>query len=217
MWVNIDWNIFLLVLLKYEWYFEKNVYSLVNWNLNTCVCYHHNRDNKTPLSPHVSLFLFVPLYECWRDGSVVKSTDCSSEGPEFKSQQPHGGSQPSVMGSNALFWCVWRQLQYTVCHTVYIQYDKTKHFSCWRWARVRARQAFYHRATHLIHAFSKSEVRDILLLCTGDVLSRDSLEHRLLEVFDGWVWWRMLLIPALGRQRQADFWVRGQPRLQSEF
>jgi hypothetical protein len=27
----------------------------------------------------------------WRDGSVVKSTYCSSEGPEFKSQQPHGG------------------------------------------------------------------------------------------------------------------------------
>jgi hypothetical protein len=27
-------------------------------------------------------------------------------GPEFKSQQPHGGSQPSVMGSDALFWCV---------------------------------------------------------------------------------------------------------------
>jgi hypothetical protein len=25
------------------------------------------------------------------------STDSSSEGPEFKSQQPHGGSQPSVM------------------------------------------------------------------------------------------------------------------------
>jgi hypothetical protein len=34
----------------------------------------------------------------WRDGSaVVKSTDCSSEGPEFKSQQPHGGSQLSIM------------------------------------------------------------------------------------------------------------------------
>jgi len=42
----------------------------------------------------------------WRDGSVVRSTDCSSRGPEFKSQQPHGGSQPSVMGSDALFWCV---------------------------------------------------------------------------------------------------------------
>jgi hypothetical protein len=30
---------------------------------------------------------------------------CSSRGPEFNSQQPHGGSQPSVMGSDALFWC----------------------------------------------------------------------------------------------------------------
>jgi hypothetical protein len=39
----------------------------------------------------------------WRDGSVVKSTDCSSEGPEFKSQQPHSGSQPSIMRSDALF------------------------------------------------------------------------------------------------------------------
>jgi hypothetical protein len=34
---------------------------------------------------------------------VVKRTDCSSKGPEFNSQQPHGGSQPSVMGSDALF------------------------------------------------------------------------------------------------------------------
>jgi hypothetical protein len=42
----------------------------------------------------------------WRDGSVIKNTDCSSRGPEFNFQQPHGGSQPSVMGSSALFWCV---------------------------------------------------------------------------------------------------------------
>uniref|UniRef100_A0A8C6MQB4 Predicted gene 16181 n=1 Tax=Mus spicilegus TaxID=10103 RepID=A0A8C6MQB4_MUSSI len=41
-----------------------------------------------------------------RDGSVVKSTDCSSRDPEFKSQQPPGGSQPSVMRSDALFWGV---------------------------------------------------------------------------------------------------------------
>jgi hypothetical protein len=27
----------------------------------------------------------------------------------------------------------------------------------------------------------------------------------------------MPLIPALGRERQADFWVQGQPGLQSEF
>jgi hypothetical protein len=33
----------------------------------------------------------------------VKSTDCSSRGPEFNSQQPDHGSQPSVMGSDALF------------------------------------------------------------------------------------------------------------------
>jgi hypothetical protein len=46
----------------------------------------------------------------WRDGSAIKSTDCSSRGTEFSSQQPHGSSQPSVMGSDALFWCVWRQL-----------------------------------------------------------------------------------------------------------
>jgi hypothetical protein len=42
----------------------------------------------------------------WRDGSAVKSIDYSSEGPEFKSQQPHGGLQPSVMRSDALFWSV---------------------------------------------------------------------------------------------------------------
>ena len=36
----------------------------------------------------------------------VRATDCSSEGPEFKSQQPHGGSQPSVMSSDALLWGV---------------------------------------------------------------------------------------------------------------
>jgi hypothetical protein len=42
----------------------------------------------------------------WRDVLVVKSTDCSSRGPEFKSQQPHGDSQPSVMRSDALFWDV---------------------------------------------------------------------------------------------------------------
>jgi hypothetical protein len=36
---------------------------------------------------------------------VVKSADRSSEGHEFKSQQPHDGSQPSIMRSDALF-CV---------------------------------------------------------------------------------------------------------------
>jgi hypothetical protein len=34
---------------------------------------------------------------------LLPSTDTT---PEFKSQQPHGGSQPSVKGSDTLFWCV---------------------------------------------------------------------------------------------------------------
>jgi hypothetical protein len=35
----------------------------------------------------------------------VRVPGCSSEGPKFKSQQPHGGSQPPVMRSDDLFWC----------------------------------------------------------------------------------------------------------------
>ena len=34
----------------------------------------------------------------------LKALDCSSRGPEFNSQQPDGGSQLSVMGSDAPFW-----------------------------------------------------------------------------------------------------------------
>jgi hypothetical protein len=68
----------------------------------------------------ISWFFFFPSFKSpslgWRDGSTDKSTDCSSKGPEFKSQQPHGGSQPPEMKSDALFWCVWRQLQ-----CIYIQ------------------------------------------------------------------------------------------------
>jgi hypothetical protein len=33
----------------------------------------------------------------------VRAPDCSSEGQEFKSQQPHGSSQPR---SDSLFWSV---------------------------------------------------------------------------------------------------------------
>jgi hypothetical protein len=42
----------------------------------------------------------------WRDGSVVKGNYCSSKGGEFKSQQPHDASQPSVKRSDNLFWGV---------------------------------------------------------------------------------------------------------------
>ena len=48
-------------------------------------------------------------YEMYGAGEMaqwVRAPDCSSEGPKFKSQQPHGGSQPSVMRSDSLFWSV---------------------------------------------------------------------------------------------------------------
>jgi hypothetical protein len=35
-----------------------------------------------------------------------KAPDWSPEGLEFKSQQPNGGSQPSVTRSDSLFWSV---------------------------------------------------------------------------------------------------------------
>jgi hypothetical protein len=57
-------------------------------------------------SHHIRFIKFIAYknhFRGWRDGSVVKSTDCSFRGPKFNSQQPHGGSQPSVMGSDALF------------------------------------------------------------------------------------------------------------------
>jgi hypothetical protein len=51
--------------------------------------------------------------------------------------------------------------------------------------------------------------------------SMQTEKEELKNVLQSWggsrAWWRTPLIPALGRQRQADFWVRGQPGLQSEF
>jgi len=52
---------------------------------------YHEQWRSVPLSPHQQLRAL---------------TVCSSRGPEFNCQQPHGGSQPSVMKSDALFCCV---------------------------------------------------------------------------------------------------------------
>jgi hypothetical protein len=44
-------------------------------------------------------FMFTSKEDEARAGEMaqwVRAPDCSSEGPKFKSQQPHGGSQPSV-------------------------------------------------------------------------------------------------------------------------
>jgi len=48
------------------------------------------------------IFTFEKEPRSWRDGSAVKSTDRSSRGPEFNSQHPHGGPQPSVIGCSLL-------------------------------------------------------------------------------------------------------------------
>jgi hypothetical protein len=66
----------------------------------------NKQTNKNPRKRQTNDNKNTVFKDGWRDGSAVKSTDYSSGGPEFKSQQPHGGSQPSVMKSNALFWCV---------------------------------------------------------------------------------------------------------------
>lgn len=56
----------------------------------------------TPLPSGSTYFLIRKTNRSWRDGSMVKSTVSSSRDPE----QAHGGSQPSIMGPNDLFWCV---------------------------------------------------------------------------------------------------------------
>jgi hypothetical protein len=57
---------------SHEVLYRKNLYRLLQHHL--CMCFILNE------------------VVGWRDGSAVKSADCSSEGREFKSQQPHDGS-----------------------------------------------------------------------------------------------------------------------------
>jgi hypothetical protein len=59
--------------------------------------------------------------------------------------------------------------------------------------------------------------RSFLLWVHGNSLPPSDSCYFCWEVHCRRAWWRMPLIPALGRQRQVDFWVRGQPGLQSEF
>jgi hypothetical protein len=57
------------------------------------------------VSPYVSFLVQLhkkTLLGGWWDDSAGKNTDCSSKGPEFKSQQPHGGLQPPIMRSDKL-------------------------------------------------------------------------------------------------------------------
>ena len=58
----------------------------------------HNQSDKQKIS--------VRTYGEWKGGLVVKSTDCSPEGPEFKSLQPYDDSQPSVLRFDSPLWSV---------------------------------------------------------------------------------------------------------------
>jgi hypothetical protein len=59
-----------------------------------------------PTSMHIHTLKIKNKSRAGEMAQWVRAPDCSSEGPEFKSQQPHGGSQPSVTRSDALFWSV---------------------------------------------------------------------------------------------------------------
>jgi hypothetical protein len=52
----------------------------------------------------------IALAGGWRDVSAVNSIVCSLTAPQFHSQQLHGGSQPSILRSKALFWHADREL-----------------------------------------------------------------------------------------------------------
>ena len=56
----------------------------------------------SPINKKIS----VRTYGEWKGGLVVKSTDCSPEGPEFKSLQPYDDSQPSVLRFDSPLWSV---------------------------------------------------------------------------------------------------------------
>jgi hypothetical protein len=59
-------------------------------------------------------FLDTYLRGC-RDGSVIKSTHCSSDGPGFNSQHPHGSSQLY----NVVFWFVDVHADKVPIHKIY--------------------------------------------------------------------------------------------------
>jgi hypothetical protein len=77
--------------------------------------------------------------------------------------------------------------------------------------------------TPLIPALGRQKQADLckfeanLVYRASSRTTRSTQENPVLKNQNGRAWWRTPLVPALRRQRQMDFWVRGQPGLQSEF
>jgi hypothetical protein len=60
--------------------------------------------NKATLkSKHIYAHLLKKNLRAGEMAQWIREPICSSRGPEFNFQQPRGGSQPSVIGSDALF------------------------------------------------------------------------------------------------------------------
>jgi hypothetical protein len=51
-----------------------------------------------------------------------------SRGPEFNPQQPHGGSQPSIVWCNALFWHVGVHADRLLIHKINLKVEWMKFF-----------------------------------------------------------------------------------------
>ena len=85
-------------------------------------------------------------------------------------------------------------------------------FSCKKWTQI-------YRYMYTYTFSLKFKVVNLLYyhIKTISLWSGKKSSFSTFKKYIGWVWWCTPLIPALGRQRQADFWVGGQPGLQSEF
>jgi hypothetical protein len=69
-------------------------------------CLEKTKQNKNKKQKKTFSYTQVEKLRAGEMAQWVRAPDCSSEGPKFKSQQPHGGSQPPVMRSDDLFWCI---------------------------------------------------------------------------------------------------------------
>jgi hypothetical protein len=68
---------------------------------------------------------------------LIVLTGCSSRGPEFNSQQPHGGLQPSIMGPDALFWHIGHMCMYrSYTYILKLSWKKKKNYCVYLWMWV---------------------------------------------------------------------------------
>ena len=65
--------------------------------------------------------------------------------------------------------------------------------------------------------YFKKDLQPCVHICILFLLNTHNIFYWSFKKITSWAWWRTPLIPALGRQKQVDFWVPGQPGLQSEF